>query len=44
VESALKERGVLVLGRVGGRFRAVTHYWISDEDVERTIDAVREVL
>jgi len=44
VESALKERGVLVLGRVGGRFRAVTHYWISDEDVETTIQAMREVL
>jgi threonine aldolase len=44
VEDALKERGVLVLGRVGGRFRAVTHYWISDEDVERTIEAVREVV
>jgi len=27
-----------------GRFRAVTHYWISDGDVERTIQAVREVV
>jgi threonine aldolase len=44
VVAGLAERGVRVLGRVGGRFRAVTHYWISDEDVERTIQAMREVI
>jgi len=44
VVAGLRQRGVLVMGRVGGRFRAVTHYWISDEDIERTIAAVREVL
>ncbi len=44
VVSGLAERGVLVLGRLEGRFRAVTHYWIDDEDVEQTIEAMREVL
>ena len=44
IVSGLKERGVLLLSRIGGRFRAVTHYWISDEDVERTIEAVRKVV
>ena len=44
VESGLAERGVRLLGREEGRFRAVTHYWISDEDVERTIAALREVI
>jgi threonine aldolase len=44
VVAALAERGVWLLGRVGGRFRAVTHYWISDEDIERTIGAMREVV
>jgi threonine aldolase len=44
VEQALAGRGVLMLGRGGGRFRAVTHYWISDEDIERTIEAMREAL
>ncbi len=44
VSAALEERGVRILGRVGGRFRAVTHYWITDEDIERTISAVREVV
>jgi len=44
VVAGLAERGVRVLGRVGGRFRAVTHHWISDEDVERTIQAMREVI
>jgi threonine aldolase len=44
VVAALAERGVRVLGRVGGRFRAVTHYWITDEGVERVIEAMREVV
>lgn len=44
VVNGLAERGVLVGGRLDGRFRAVTHYWIADEDVERAITAVREVL
>jgi len=44
VVAGLSERGVRLLGRVGGRFRAVTHYWIGDEDVERTIQAMREVI
>jgi threonine aldolase len=44
VVAELAERGVRVLGRVGGRFRAVTHYWIGDKDIESTIEAVREVV
>ena len=44
VVDGLAERGVLLLGRELGRFRAVTHYWIGDEDVERTIEAMREVV
>ncbi len=44
VEDALAERGVLVLGRELGRFRAVTHYWISDEDIKRAIEVMREVV
>jgi threonine aldolase len=44
IVAALAERGVRVLGRIDGRFRAVTHYWITDEDVERTVQALREVV
>jgi len=44
VVSALAERGVLLLGRELGRFRAVTHYWITDEDIEHTIQAMTEIL
>ncbi len=44
VEDALAERGVLVLGRELGRFRAVTHYWIGDEDIKGAIEAMREVV
>ncbi len=44
VASRLAERGVLVLGREDGRFRAVTHYWITDEDIEYTLRVMEEVL
>ena len=44
VVEGLAERGVHVLDRVNGRFRAVTHYWISDEDVETAVQAMRAVL
>lgn len=40
----LLERGIRVLGRENGRFRAVTHYWITDEDIDRTLRAVQEVM
>jgi len=43
VVDGLAERRVLLLGRLEGRFRAVTHCWISDEDIERTIEAMQEV-
>jgi threonine aldolase len=44
IGNGLAERRVRLLGRPDGRFRAVTHYWISDEDIERTIEAMREVV
>jgi threonine aldolase len=44
VVDALAQRGVRLLGRVGGRFRAVTHHWISDEDIETAIEVMREVM
>ena len=44
VVETLAEQGVRLLGRIDGRFRAVTHYWISDEDVETTIEAMRAVV
>jgi len=44
VVEGLAERGVRVLGRVGGRFRTVTHYWITDEDVQTAVEATRAVL
>jgi threonine aldolase len=44
IERGLAERGVLLLGRGNGRFRAVTHYWISDNDIEAVIDAMRAVM
>jgi threonine aldolase len=44
VAARLREKGVLV-GKVGERrFRLVTHYWIDDAAVERTLQAFREVL
>ena len=40
----LTQNGVLVLGREDSRFRAVTHYWITDEDVERVVSVMEELL
>ena len=40
----LKERGVLI-GATGERqYRLVTHYWIDDEGIEKTIETFRSVL
>lgn len=44
VVSELAQRGVLVLGREDGRFRAVTHYWVTDEGIEYALRALEEVL
>jgi threonine aldolase len=41
---SLKERGVLI-GATGERaYRLVTHYWIDDEGVEKTVEAFRGVV
>ncbi|MGD8998431.1 MAG: low-specificity L-threonine aldolase [Anaerolineae bacterium] len=44
IEAELAARGILLNSRGGGRFRAVTHFWINDEDIERTIQTMEEVL
>lgn len=44
VGSELASRGVLVNSRGGGRFRAVTHYWITDEDIEKAIQVMQAVV
>jgi threonine aldolase len=44
IEKELAEHGVLLNNRGGGRFRAVTHFWISDEDIDRTIQAMQKVV
>jgi threonine aldolase len=43
IESELAEQGVLVNSRGGGRFRAVTHHGIDDEDIDRAIDVMLQV-
>lgn len=44
ISSKLAEQGIKI-GVVGPRsFRLVTHYWITDEDVETVIGAFREVV
>ncbi|MCD4739477.1 MAG: aminotransferase class I/II-fold pyridoxal phosphate-dependent enzyme, partial [Anaerolineae bacterium] len=44
VERRLKKEQVLLLARSARDFRAVTHYWIQDEDVTRTLEVVAQVL
>jgi threonine aldolase len=40
----LGERGVVILGSDAGRFRLVTHCWITAADVDKAARAFREVL
>jgi threonine aldolase len=40
----LEERGILLLRTDPYRFRLVTHHGITAEDIDRTVDAIREVL
>ena len=40
----MKKRGVLVDWAGARRFRLVTHYWVNDEGIERTVRAFRDVL
>jgi len=44
VAEQIKEQNVLVGVAGSRRFRLVTHYWIDDEGVEKTVKAFREVL
>ncbi|TET51775.1 MAG: low-specificity L-threonine aldolase [Anaerolineales bacterium] len=44
VERGLAERGVLIIGGLGGRFRAVTHYWVDDDGIDQAIKAAQQVL
>jgi threonine aldolase len=44
VTERLKQHGILVAPEDSMRFRLVTHYWINDEGVERTIQAFGDVL
>ena len=40
----MKKRGVLVDWAGPRRFRLVTHYWVDDAGVEKTLEAFAEVL
>jgi threonine aldolase len=44
VVDGLVERRVLLLGREDSSFRAVTHYWIDDKDVDSALQAMWEVM
>jgi threonine aldolase len=44
IEKKLEERGILAHSSGPRRFRLVTHYWIDDAAVEKTIAALKEIL
>ncbi len=44
ITAKLKDYGILVSASGPRRFRLVTHYWIDDSAVERTVSAFRSVL
>lgn len=41
---AMKQRGVLVDYSAPRQFRLVTHYWVDDAGVEKTVQALKDVL
>lgn len=44
IGTQLERRGIKVQVKGASSFRLVTHYWISDQDVEKTIGVFREVI
>jgi threonine aldolase len=42
--SQMKSRGILIDTAGVRRFRLVTHYWIEDEDVDKTVRAFTEII
>jgi threonine aldolase len=44
IAAMLRERGILVSPTGPGHFRLVTHYWIDDAAIDKTIAAFAEVL
>jgi threonine aldolase len=44
IAEKLKELGVLVGTPEDRRFRLVTHYWINDTGIKKTVDAFKEIL
>ena len=44
IASRLKEQNILIGPRSERTFRVVTHYWIDDEGVERTLAALSEAI
>ncbi len=44
IEHEMRSRGILVHASAPRQFRLVTHYWIDDEAVSKTISALGEVL
>ena len=44
VADGLKTRGVLLPNRTSRKFRAVTHCWIDDADIEKALAAMRSVM
>ncbi len=44
IVTGLKTRGILVSAVSERHFRLVTHYWIDDEGVDKTVGAFREIL
>ena len=44
IEEKLKARGILVSASDQRRFRLVTHYWIDDSAINKTVDSFAEIL
>ena len=39
-----EEQNIWIGSQYGRRFRAVTHYWIKDEDITNLVDSLKNII
>ncbi|MEI6288982.1 MAG: low-specificity L-threonine aldolase [Chloroflexota bacterium] len=44
IEKQLEDKGILAHASGPRRFRLVTHYWITDQDVNQTVETLKQIL
>jgi threonine aldolase len=44
ITAEMEKRGIWLMSEHPGQFRLVTHYWVSDEDIDTVVTAFQEIL